>query len=282
MARIRTIKPEFFTNSKIMKLTPLARLFYVSLWCEADRMGRLKWDADSLKARYLPSDKTDAEDLGTVLANAKLIRFYEVAGVLYVDIPGFPEHQVINNRESDSKIPPYSDDACVTRESGVKVAACGKEGRNGREGKETPVVPKGTIHQIEFEKFWEAFPNKVGKDAALRAWLKREDRPEIAVILAAVEVYVRTKPSDRDWCNPSTWLNQGRWKDQPAGATSAPQQAPMKRTDDQWRTAAKAYAARKFWPSLYGPEPGYGGCECPPEILAEFGLAPTRNLTMAG
>jgi hypothetical protein len=40
MARIRTIKPEFFTSEDIVSLTPLARLFYVSLWCEADREAR--------------------------------------------------------------------------------------------------------------------------------------------------------------------------------------------------------------------------------------------------
>ena len=43
MARIRTIKPEFFTSDDICALSPLARLLYVGLWCEADREGRLVW-----------------------------------------------------------------------------------------------------------------------------------------------------------------------------------------------------------------------------------------------
>ena len=43
MSRIRSIKPEFFTSEDIVSMTPLARLFYVSLWCEADREGRLDW-----------------------------------------------------------------------------------------------------------------------------------------------------------------------------------------------------------------------------------------------
>ena len=41
MARIRTIKPEFFTSDDICALSPRARLLYVGLWCEADREGRL-------------------------------------------------------------------------------------------------------------------------------------------------------------------------------------------------------------------------------------------------
>ena len=43
MARIRTIKPEFFTSEDIVALSPLARLLFIALWCEADREGRLVW-----------------------------------------------------------------------------------------------------------------------------------------------------------------------------------------------------------------------------------------------
>jgi hypothetical protein len=37
-----------------------------------------------------------------------------------------------------------------------------------------------------------------------------------ATLLAALRRYVDTKPPDRHWCNPATWLNQGRWDDEPA------------------------------------------------------------------
>lgn len=268
MARIRTIKPEFFTNSKIMRLAPLARLFYVSLWCEADRLGRLKWDADSLKARYLPSDKANADELGTILADAKLIRFYDVDGQLYADIPGFTEHQVINNREAESKIPPYTDHACVTRESGDTHAAYGKEGRKGREGT-TPIVPKGTTNVPEdFARFWEAYPNKTGKDAALKAWLKRKrDMPDISTVIAAVNLYIKTKPSDRDWCNPSTWINQGRWQDQPLSA-AIHSQSPHQNEDAIWRARVSGWGKMKFWNrDLWGPPPDEPGCKVPYELI---------------
>ena len=39
VARIRTIKPDFFTSEDIVVLTPWARLLYIALWCEADREG---------------------------------------------------------------------------------------------------------------------------------------------------------------------------------------------------------------------------------------------------
>lgn len=133
MARIRTIKPEFFTSEDIVSLTPLARLFYVSLWCEADREGRLSWKTKTLKMRYLPGDDCSIDELSQELIDAGLILIYTVDGRDYAEIPAFARHQIINNRESDSVIPPREHDASCTRASRVK--AEGKEGKEGK-GKE--------------------------------------------------------------------------------------------------------------------------------------------------
>ena len=136
MARIRTIKPEFFTSEDIFGLTPLARLFYVSLWCESDREGRLEWKLGTLKARYLPADNCDINALAGELIAKELIVLYEVDGKKYAHIPTFTEHQVINNREAPSKIPARVPHASTTRESDVKAEGKGKEG-NGPDGNTT-------------------------------------------------------------------------------------------------------------------------------------------------
>ncbi len=130
MARIRTIKPEFFTSEDIVALTPLARLFYVSLWCESDREGRLAWRPGTLKMRYLPGDNCDVDILAQELIDAELIVLYEVAGKTYAEIPTFKNHQVINNRESESIIPARVADAST------RVKAEGRKEGNGKEGKE--------------------------------------------------------------------------------------------------------------------------------------------------
>ena len=177
MARIRTIKPEFFTSEDIVSLTPLARLFYVSLWCEADREGRFEWKPRTLKMRYLPADNCDVESLGQELIDGGLVMLYEANGRTYAVIPGFKRHQVINNREQDSDIPeppstssdhqpPRVKDACLTRESGRKE---GREGK-GKEGKEleanasvdrdavnTPSLPPCPYDQI-VNAYAEALP----------------------------------------------------------------------------------------------------------------------------
>lgn len=105
MARIRTIKPEFFTSEDIAFLTPLARLFFIGLWCEADREGRLSWKPKTLKFRYLPADNIDIDLIGQELIDQRLIETYEVDGRNYAQITSFSKHQVINNRESKSSIP---------------------------------------------------------------------------------------------------------------------------------------------------------------------------------
>lgn len=136
MARIRTIKPEFFTSADIVKLTPLARLFYVSLWCEADREGYLKWDTDTLKMRYLGGDRTDIETLANELFSRGLVVLYvDEDGTEYAEIPSFKLHQVINNREAPSVLASRVKEACT------RVIAEGKEGREGKEGKGRELVP---------------------------------------------------------------------------------------------------------------------------------------------
>jgi hypothetical protein len=150
MARIRTIKPEFFTSEDIFGMTPLARLFYVSLWCESDRLGRLEWKPGTFKARYLPADDCDINELGEQLVSRGLIILYEVDGKKYAEIPTFTEHQVINNRESPSTIPARVHHASTTRESAVK--AEGKEGREGKGREGEHHVPTQSADEVIAQK----------------------------------------------------------------------------------------------------------------------------------
>ena len=187
MARIRTIKPEFFTSSDILRLSPLARLFYISLWCEADRDGLLKWDTETLKYRYLPKDGVHIDELAEELVLAGIIVIYEISGKKYASIPTFNEHQVINNRESDSVIPPRVKDAST------RVKAEGKEGREGKgrkEGKE--YVPSDA----------EDDSNPTGKP----------DCPHQEIIAIYHEVLPQC-PRIRDWTPARATQLRARWNE---------------------------------------------------------------------
>jgi hypothetical protein len=72
-----------------------------------------------------------------------------------------------------------------------------------------------------FDEFWALYPNKVGKDAAAASYRKALKRESHTEIMGGLRRY-RAKTDDRPWCNPDTWLNQGRWADQPAGTGSLP------------------------------------------------------------
>lgn len=105
MARIRTIKPEFFTSEDIVSLTPLARLLYIALWCEADREGRLNWKPRTLKMKYLPAESCDVMPICDELVSANLVVPYIVDDEPYAVLPSFKKHQAINVREAQSSIP---------------------------------------------------------------------------------------------------------------------------------------------------------------------------------
>lgn len=68
----------------------------------------------------------------------------------------------------------------------------------------------------DFEQFWAAYPRKVGKQAALKAF-KGVTIP-VETLVSAIK---RQECSDQ-WTrdngkyipNPATWLNQGRWEDE--------------------------------------------------------------------
>lgn len=144
MARIRTIKPEFFTSADILALTPLARLFYVSLWCEADREGLLNWNPETLKFRYFPKDKVDIETLASeLIENELIVILVGDDGREYAEIPSFATHQVINNRESSSVL--------LSRVKGAsaRVQAEGRKEGKGREGKSRATPPMARFDPIE-------------------------------------------------------------------------------------------------------------------------------------
>lgn len=102
MARIRTIKPEFFTSEDIVALSPLARLLYIAIWCEADKEGRLVWKPATFRLRYFPADNCDIRALCDELVSAGLVVLY---GHGLAHIPGFARHQHVNPRESKSVLP---------------------------------------------------------------------------------------------------------------------------------------------------------------------------------
>jgi hypothetical protein len=67
----------------------------------------------------------------------------------------------------------------------------------------------------DFTAFWAAYPRRVGKLDALRAYERARKLDSAENILAGVAKYKRHLPDEaRFVCHPATWLNKGRWMDE--------------------------------------------------------------------
>lgn len=261
--RIRTIKPEFFSDEDIAALDPLDRVAFLGLLCFADKAGRLEYRPVRLAAMILPYEQAGFEARLERLVASEFLVLYENSGRKYLQIRTFGAHQRPHHTEPESKLPPASADGSVvvqpscngdtteeTQSKNVFVGyntvvepeIFGGKGREGRrEGKgEHQSRPKVVIDG--FNDFWSRYPRKIGKGAAEHSWkrLTEADRRAVMERLVLFAEEWSNRPSDdRKFCpHPATWLNQRRWEDE--GFVEPPPPPP---TPEE---AAKA-AEREFW-----------------------------------
>jgi len=99
MPRIRSIKPEFWTDGAIIALPYEARLFYIGMWNFACDRGHLSDDPIGLKLKILPADTVAGRDVIDLLIGAgRVERLSLPDGRTYLSIPRFTDHQRIDPR----------------------------------------------------------------------------------------------------------------------------------------------------------------------------------------
>lgn len=79
MARIRTIKPEFWQHPKVMRVSRDARLLFLGLLNEVDDEGRMRWSAKRVAGVVFPGDEdvpVNQPHLRKVLLNQKTFVVY--------------------------------------------------------------------------------------------------------------------------------------------------------------------------------------------------------------
>lgn len=113
MARIRTIKPEFFTSPDVAAVDFPVRLFYQALWCWADDFGIGETNLNGLLGFAFPdSDGFSAQDLRRFCADCAQhfgTTFYTVRGRHYYAIKTWEEHQKTERREQRRRHPTPED-----------------------------------------------------------------------------------------------------------------------------------------------------------------------------
>ena len=226
MARIRTIKPEFWTDEKILECSLNSRLLFLGLLNFADDFGNIEGSWKVIKSRIFPLDEIDIIPLLQELVHRKLIYPYTSENTKrdgnYYHIKGFRDHQRID-KPGKPRCPSYE---CSDNTPRVFVESShnligGKGSSKGREGNK-PIVQKKNFEQQrkDFEKVWIEYPEKKGKE---KAWLKfkaqvktPEDLKNICIALKNYKDDMESVRSnghpDRAWQNGSTWFHQN-WKD---------------------------------------------------------------------
>lgn len=115
MARARNIKPSLFKNEVLGVADPLLMILFTSLWCLADKAGRLEDRPLRIKAETFPyRDGIDADKLLTDLEKHGFIRRYAADGLRLIEILNFAKHQKPHHTEKESELPEFSTTCHVT------------------------------------------------------------------------------------------------------------------------------------------------------------------------
>jgi hypothetical protein len=180
MARIRTVKPEFFRHEGLQDLErenpgACVMLVFAGLWGHCDKEGRFEWRPRQLKLDILPFLDFDMEATLCLLEAAGHIESYEVAGKRYGQVPSFLEHQRISGKEAQEKAknprPPEKQKGSTGEASGKQSRppeTAGREGNGVQEGNGvTPASPGASAmnsKSLEAQVF-EAGKRVLGKNS---------------------------------------------------------------------------------------------------------------------
>lgn len=183
MARIRTIKPEFWTSEQVMECEPVTRLLFIGLWNFCDDYGNHPASPKTIKALVFPGDDiapATIERMLEELSRNRLIAYYEHSGKRYLHVRGW-KHQKI---EKPSRKHPAFVEQSPNGEDGdpedpeVELFASEEDQAGPEKGR--PETAKRDPVKREpskaFESAWKAYPGREGsnpKNKAEAAWRAR-------------------------------------------------------------------------------------------------------------
>lgn len=247
MPRMRMVKPEFWTDSKVVRVSRDARLLFIGLWNFADcDAGHVEADPFSLKMKIFPADDVNVSVLVDELHQIGLIEVQQSNIGDFIYIPGLRSHQ-----KTDSRWTPRCRVCKAEKEDSLKLtethASLGEltetqpnssnltpvgEGK-GEVGKgeerwgevyiqqtfaeETkPKKRKRRQYPEDFTEFWKVYPKNADKPVAFKAWEKAIHRAEVEDIIDGAQRY-RDDPNRDDAYtkNAATWLNADAWENGP-------------------------------------------------------------------
>lgn len=195
MPHARNIKPKLFLNEILGKADPNLTILFASLWCLADKAGRLEDRHELIKAQTFPYKiHIKVDELLTNLYEMGFISRYKIDGKQYIQVIEFKKHQRPHHTEKESDLPECSPKYLIPKGEGK---LNGKSTLNHGELTSLErsdslivdsLIPDSLIPDSKtyataiqknldrnFENFWLAYPKRPGanKTQAAKAWRAR-------------------------------------------------------------------------------------------------------------
>ena len=200
----------YYDDAKFNTVSPLAELLYVRSvsFAKVDNTGFV-----SLKPMLRVA--SDLDDDFNVLADQLV-----AAGLWLTSDDGFEIANWSDWQESADKVD-------ARREAGRRAA----QKRHGLPNGVPSGLPRAdpmqekeseteNINAHEFAEFWSVYPRKVARADALKAWKSTARvRPELSVLVAAVEAAKAGWVDPKFIPYPASWLRAHRWTDSVGGLT---------------------------------------------------------------
>ena len=232
----RIIKESICTSDTIDQLTWFEEVFFYRLIVNCDDYGRFDARLPILKARLFPLKSVTEKQISDALnklSTVGIVTVYEYDGRPYLQLVTWDKHQQIRAKKSKYPAP---EEACNQMISDDIKCPRNPIQSNPNKKPIQSESPNGEGAVSGFDLFWSAYPKKVGKKDAVKAWNKiNPDKSLVKAIIEGVERWKGTEQWNKDGGQfipyPATFLRQERWNDE-VQPIAPKQQAPAEKNYD--------------------------------------------------
>lgn len=302
MARIRSIKPEFWTSEQIVDCSAMARLMFIGLWNFCDDAGIHPASERRIKMSIFPGDDIDGASIRRLLVELSsngLIELYNAEGVEYLIVTGWENHQKIDRptfkhpkpSKDHHKAPKHSSNDCRTLDERHPPEGKGEEGKEGKDKKENntavsnseeekkPDAVKSELHPRyrEVQQRVETLlsnPNLL-VFGHIDAWLKSGADPDVDIYPTLDRLKPKWKSSSLEFFSKAVGESLAsratRLLDGSVEIATVDPYTDLDPNERRWLSRLDGFWRRQFWlEDQWGPKPGEAGHRCPQHLTERY------------
>jgi|688.fasta_scaffold63434_8 hypothetical protein len=239
MARIRTIKPEFWHDEKLAPMKPIDRLTFLGLISMADDYGRVHANVKVIDAFIFPDTEDSVRESLANLSRIGRVQFgWSSSGMRILQILNWDRHQKVDKPQPQKALPPICQKTDENTGNSAILESFESNSRTVRE-KVAPLTfdhrpttydqRSNTLsvseaesgrhaYSKEFESFWEVYPRqrRTKKQEAYRKWKQALKRADAGLLIRRATDYADSEQGRSEYAvMPSVWLNGAMWEDEP-------------------------------------------------------------------